>query len=67
VADLDCDSDVDLQDFAALQIAFGQSEMPDQLVPPDFDDNAACDALDYAVLADCLSGPNTPSAPDCGE
>ena len=37
VADLDCDSDVDLQDYAALQLAFGQSEMPDELVPPDFE------------------------------
>lgn len=67
VADLDCDSDVDLQDYASLQLAFGRPDLADELMSPDFDGNAVLEAADYAVLAGCLSGPNIPSAPDCGE
>jgi len=62
VGDLDRDDDVDLGDFAVLQLCFGGStNPPDPACPPgvnaDLDCDDDVDLEDYAILAEMLTGP----------
>ena len=61
-ADLDLDQDVDVGDFALMQLCFGGSGNPPdpdcpQGVNADLDCDEDVDLDDYAILAGALTGP----------
>lgn len=82
-ADLDGDSDVDLDDFAILQACTTGAKVPydPQNLPPgcnltpdaegiiaaDFNRDGSVDQQDFAVLQRCYSGENVPADPSCAD
>lgn len=65
--DLDCDHDVDLDDFARFQACYsGAGVTPTAAcLEADFDGDGDVDAADLGILLNCLSGPGIPADLDC--
>ena len=57
LADSECDSDVDLQDFARFQTCFGANQIPAECARFDFDGDGVVDLYDYEVFEASASGP----------
>ncbi|MGB9626212.1 MAG: hypothetical protein ACPMAQ_15265, partial [Phycisphaerae bacterium] len=65
-ADFDNDSDVDLNDFALLQLCFSGPNrppaLPESCGKPDFDLDGDVDVADFVAFQSCFNGPNRPPA-----
>ena len=61
LADLDCDADIDLHDFARLQVCFGTIDplACNPIASPDLDGDGDVDLDDYGVFAANQKGPGT--------
>ncbi|HOA75178.1 MAG TPA: DNRLRE domain-containing protein [Phycisphaerae bacterium] len=68
-ADFDRDMDVDLDDFAFLQVCY--TELAQPVRPPctraDLTGDGFVDQLDVAVFTACMEGPNKPVEFECGQ
>jgi hypothetical protein len=70
--DFDLDGDVDLADFAHLQVCFAGANRPARPVginavsefDTDLDGDGDADLVDFAVFQGCFNGPNRPAACD---
>ncbi len=66
--DIDRDGDVDLDDFALLQMCFSGPGVTQDLpacLPARIDGDADVDSTDVAILRACLSGAGVPTNPTC--
>jgi endonuclease/exonuclease/phosphatase family metal-dependent hydrolase len=65
--DYDADNDVDLNDFASLQVCFNGPNRPvsSGCACLDSDGDADVDLTDFAAFQKCFNGPNHPPGPEC--
>lgn len=66
IADFDCDSDVDLEDFGFLQGCYSVSQAAGNCVRADLDHNGLVSQADFMIFQSCLSGANVPADVECG-
>ncbi len=68
IADLDCDGDVDLEDFSVFQGCFNGPNRPlpaSTCADVDFDGDSDVDLGDFSVFQACFNGPNQPASDGC--
>jgi hypothetical protein len=68
-ADLDRDTDVDLDDFGLFQVCITGPELGPYgpgCEESDFDDDGDVDQSDFGLFQRCISGAGTPADPTCG-
>ncbi len=69
-SDADDDGDVDLADYAALQMCLSADAlMPEYCLCLDYDGDQLIDAGDFGAFLNCLAagGPDTPADPNCSD